>query len=99
MGIFLKDAGSDVQIQFEKLLQGETIEEPISKNLTFNNFESQEGALWSLLIYTGYLKVVSTRMTELKLFAQLAIPNKEINYLYNEIISGWFLIETNLECI
>ncbi len=93
----LTDASSTTKLQFEQLLQGEVIERPISKNLIFPNLKTQEAALWSLLLYTGYLKVLSTRITEFQMLAELAIPNKEVGFVYNEIIAGWFSIENNLD--
>ncbi len=93
----LTDASSTTKLQFEQLLQGGVIERPISKNLVFPNLKIQEAALWSLLLYTGYLKVLSTRITEFQMLAELAIPNKEVGFVYNEIIAGWFSIEKNLD--
>ncbi len=93
----LTDAGSATKLQFERLLQGEIIERPISKNLVLPNLKTQEAALWSLLLYTGYLKVLSTRITEFQMLAQIAIPNKEVGFVYNEIVTGWFSIEANMD--
>lgn len=93
----LTHAGNDTKLQFEKLLQGEIIERPISKNLVFPNLKTQENALWTLLLYTGYLKVLSTQTTGFQLLAQLAIPNKEVSFVYSEIIAQWFSIEANMD--
>lgn len=93
----LTAASNTIKLQFEQLLQGEIIERPISKNLVFPNLKTQEEALWSLLLYTGYLKVLSTKLTEFEMLAQLSIPNREIRFVYNKIISGWFSIEANMD--
>ncbi len=92
----LTDADITTKLQFEQLLQEETIECPISKNLVFPNLEVQEEALWSLLLYTGYLKVLSTKITSYQMLAELAIPNKEVDFVYSEIIANWFSIKANM---
>lgn len=93
----LSDAGDATKLQFEKLLQGEVIERPISKNLVFPNIRTQEAALWSLLLYAGYLKVLSTKTAGFEMLAELAIPNQEVAFVYSEIIAGWFSIEANMD--
>ncbi len=93
----LTGASDTTKLQFEKLLQGEVIERPISKNLVFPDIEENAEALWSLLLYTGYLKVLSTQRAEFQMLAQLAIPNREIRFVYNKIIAQWFSIEANMD--
>ncbi len=93
----LTDADITIKLQFEQLLQGEIVERPISKNLVFPEIQTSEEALWSLLLYTGYLKVLSTQRTEFQMLAQLAIPNKEVRFVYNKIIAHWFVIKSSLD--
>lgn len=86
----LKNSKIAVKQQFEELLQGNTIEQPISENLVFAEIETQEDALWSLLLYAGYLKVLSRELLDYQLMAKLAIPNKEVGFVYDKIVRGWF---------
>lgn len=83
----LTNAKSHVKFYFEKLLQGETIERPISETLVFPDLKTDEVAIWSLLLYSGYLKVLSSGFQGYRLMATIAIPNKEIRLIYNEIIA------------
>ncbi|WP_032076804.1 PD-(D/E)XK nuclease domain-containing protein, partial [Clostridium drakei] len=47
--------------------------------------------VWSFLLLSGYLKTVKkTRKPDGRLVCELAIPNIEVKYLYNEIIMSWF---------
>ncbi|OAI50833.1 hypothetical protein AYO37_00115 [Opitutia bacterium SCGC AG-212-L18] len=86
----LWDAKSTVKKQFEELLQGNNIEQAIFENLVFADIKKREGALWSLLLYAGYLKVLSTERRGNRLVAILAIPNREVSYVYDDIIEQWF---------
>ncbi len=93
----LTDADIIIKLQFEQLLQGEIIERPISKNFIFPEIKKSEEALWSLLLYAGYLKVLSTQRTEYQMLAQLAVPNREIRFVYNKIIAQWFTIKSSMD--
>ncbi|MDJ1305907.1 MAG: hypothetical protein MRQ09_06780 [Candidatus Midichloria sp.] len=55
--------------------------------------ETNDQALWSLLLYAGYLKVLSTEIDHLgQLRAQIAIPNKEVSFVYYSIVRDWLTI-------
>lgn len=86
----LGKASPAVKQQFEQLLQGNVIEQPISENLLFLDIEKSEEALWSLLLYAGYLKVLSSELRGYRLMAKLAIPNKEVGFVYDKVVDAWF---------
>jgi hypothetical protein len=93
----LASASSIVRQQFEKLLQGVEVEQPLIENLVFPDLRKKTGALWSLLLYAGYLNVSSTERRGHLLMAKISIPNKEIMYGYDEIIEQWFSDTISLE--
>ena len=86
----LSNAKLTVKQQFEELLQGNIIEQPLFENLVFSDIKTREEALWSLLLYAGYLKVLSTELRGNRLMAKIAIPNKEVSFVYDEIVEQWF---------
>ncbi|OAI50884.1 hypothetical protein AYO37_00695 [Opitutia bacterium SCGC AG-212-L18] len=86
----LDNADSAIKIQFEELVQGKSIERPLFPNLVFSEIREREGALWSLLLYAGYLKVLSLKVEGYEQLAELAIPNKEVSSVYAHIIEQWF---------
>lgn len=86
----LSNAKPEIKHQLEELLQGNIIEQPISENLVFLEIEKSEEALWSLLLYAGYLKVLSSELRGYELMAKMAIPNKEVGFVYDKIITNWF---------
>lgn len=90
IGELLLDAKPLVKKQFEELLQRNVIERPLFENLVFLEINTQEEALWSLLLYAGYLKVLSSELQGNRLMAKIAIPNKEVSFVYDGIVEQWF---------
>ncbi|RZI46357.1 AAA family ATPase [Rickettsiales endosymbiont of Peranema trichophorum] len=89
IGDLLKSAGGEVKREFEELLQGKVITQPLCENLVLPEIEERPEALWSLLVYAGYLKVLNRRLEE-ETIAELCIPNKEVSFVYSRAIKRWF---------
>ena len=87
---FVEKANGSIQNQFEELLQGKTIEKPLMENLIFPELEEKEEAVWSLLLYAGYLTVLHSKIKGFELMAQVSVPNKEVMFIYDDIVVGWF---------
>lgn len=86
-----------VKGEFALLLQGKTIEKPLLENLVFPELKEKEEAVWSLLLYAGYLNVSSSEIKGFQLMAQVSIPNREVMYVYDGIVAGWFRKGTSLD--
>ena len=89
IGKLLTTASDSVKHNLEKLLQKKSIIQPLFENLVFPDIKKRAGALWSLLLYAGYLKVLSTEIKNRKLIATLAVPNEEIFFVYDAVIDRW----------
>ena len=90
-------ANFKVRQHLDLLLQGQTIERPLMENLVFRDLEKREEAIWSLLLYAGYLNVLSSELKDFRLMAQISVPNKEVMFIYDEIVSEWFVRDTSLD--
>ena len=93
----VEKADGSIQDQFENLLQGKTIEKPIMENLIFPELEEKEEAVWSLLLYAGYLTVLHSEIRGLRRMAQVSVPNKEVMFIYDDIVVGWFRRSSTLQ--
>ena len=80
-------AGRDV---IETLIQGGTLEIPIHEDVTYGDVYKNADNLWNFLFFTGYLKLVNKRKEDIQTIAELAIPNMEIRYIYENEIIYWF---------
>jgi hypothetical protein len=74
----------------EKLIKGETVEKLIDENIVFGDLQNNVEAVWSFLLFTGYLKVISKRIEADEYLCELKIPNIEVKYFYEKAIMEWF---------
>jgi Predicted AAA-ATPase/PD-(D/E)XK nuclease superfamily len=87
----ITQAKADVKAQFTSLLQGESITQTISEEMVFTDLaHNQADALWNLLLFTGYLTTTTPSTPLPHHTIQLRIPNREVYYLYENIITRWF---------
>ncbi len=84
-------SGSGIKSKFERLMQGESFSIPIDKHLSFDLLGRDDNALWSLLLFAGYLKFDSVTFNEYNGLhdCELLIPNKEVHTLYNRFFREW----------
>jgi len=76
----------DVKKDLEALLNGQTIETEIHEAVIFPGIEQNPIALWSLLLFTGYLTYIKKEIIRSELICVLTIPNLEIKILYEKLI-------------
>jgi hemerythrin superfamily protein len=79
----------DFQEQIETLLAGGTIESPLNENIVLRDLEYNEQNIWSLLVFSGYLKPINMIEQYLRPLYELAIPNLEVYSFYEETIKQW----------
>lgn len=76
--------------RLESLIQAIPITAIIDENLVFADVAKNENALWSLLLFSGYLKAIEKKIMGTRTECRLLAPNYEVLALYNDIISDWF---------
>ena len=93
----LKHSPLQFKKDFEILIEGHTLEKFIDEHLAFQYLNHTSETLWCLLLMAGYLKPVSSKETDQGIFAQLAIPNREVRNLYRQIIEQWLSNKYGIE--
>ena len=87
--------GSELRTELEALMAGNAIEKPVYDNIIVRNLDTQDDLVWSLLLFSGYLKPV-----EEVAFARyrLQIPNHEVLMIFHQLVQTWFAkrVESNL---
>lgn len=78
----------DIKIEFERLIQGEVIQVILDEQVVFDSLERNPNAIWSLLLATGYLKIIKADFVSLEY--EVALTNKEIIILFKRIAKDWF---------
>ena len=91
----LQEGNGDIKKQFECLLRGQHIRSAIDEQIVFDRLNGSEKAIWSLLLSSGYLKVVSRESYQdvpvgIQPRYELAITNQEINLMFRGMVSDWF---------
>lgn len=92
VGHLLKTGSSDIKMEFEKLLKGEPIEAPIDEQIIYDQLDDDEDAVWSLLLASGYLKVLGREYfqeSEEPMYT-LGITNHEVSLMFKTMVRGWF---------
>jgi hypothetical protein len=85
---FVKRTDIDVSDKFEVLLNGGTIRQTISDELTYDTLHESEENLWSVLLMTGYLTKADP--DEEGETVELTIPNEEISNIFEEAVVRFF---------
>ncbi len=90
-------SGKAIKSDLEVLLLDGSVVKEIDGGLIYNHIVTNTKALWSLLLFTGYVTAKHVDLLEGKTLCTLAIPNKEIKLLYNELITTIFEEVLSLE--
>ena len=90
----VEKADLSVKQEIEALIEGKTIIKPVHEDITYEDMDSTQDALWNFLYFTGYLKKVSERQEEENVLMELAIPNREVRYIYKTTVLRWFESQT-----
>ena len=96
VGKLIREGSKGIKTEFERLLEGEHLITPIDEQIVYNQLNGSEKAIWSLLLASGYLKVLSYEeyekdgedITEPKY--ELAITNHEVKLMFRQMVRGWF---------
>ena len=95
IGKTLQQGNAGIKIQMEKLLQGEILTLPIDEEIVFNQLDDNPEAVWSLMLASGYLKVVyedvsGAPLKESGFLCNLMVTNKETRDMMEGMVIGWF---------
>ena len=85
---FIDQSGSTISKKLEMLMAGESIDQQIEENLTYDYLHSSEDNVWSILYLTGYLTKVGERDKDGQI--ELRIPNKEVKEIFESTVRKWF---------
>ena len=84
-------ADDSVKSELENLIDGGTVEKPVHEDITYGEVYENMDNLWNFMFFTGYFRKVDERMGENDTrYLTLAIPNREVRYIFREKIMAWF---------
>ena len=96
VGKVICEGSYQVKESFEQLLAGKSIITQIDEQIVYNQLDLDENAIWSLLLASGYLKIISneeheTPYGEWNQFYELSVTNFEVMVMFR-------IIEPNRRC-
>lgn len=88
---FLSRADAAARDEIELLINGGHVKKMVHQELTYRDLDSDIDNLWSILFTTGYL---TQDGKDEEGISSLAIPNREIRWIYVQQIRKWFKDES-----
>ena len=89
----IREGNRKVKTSFEELLKGGVLRCPIDEQIVYNQLDRNEGAIWSLLLASGYLKVLSCEEKKAggdRASYELSLTNEEVKDMFYSMVHGWF---------
>ena len=88
----IRQSPAKIKSEMEDLLQGRTICTDLDEQVIFEQLGRKRGAIWSLLLASGYLKVDRYEMDNRtgKRHYYLKITNHETMLMFEKMIEDWF---------
>ena len=95
VGKLIREGNAEIKTQFEELLQGKHLRVPVDEQIVYNQLDDNENAIWSLLLASGYLKVLSyddlgALGYEEEACYELALTNGEVRMMFKDMVKSWF---------
>lgn len=87
---FIEKADGTTRDEIEVLMNGGCLKKKIHQEMTYRDLDAKIDHLWSILFTTGYLTQYGKDDRGL---TGLVIPNKEIQWIFEEQIQDWFETE------
>jgi len=95
----IQEGTPNLKQTMEDLLQGKSFEAEIDEKIVFDQLNGSTDAVWSLLLATGYLKVLDVRTLDTDVegigeegdvWYTLTITNLETKRMFRKMVKNWF---------
>ena len=95
VGKLIQEGDEEIKQSMERLLCGEHLFCTIDEQIVYNQLDNDEWAIWSLLVASGYLKILDRERIDVigperRPLYELSLTNAEVRCMFSEMISGWF---------
>ena len=88
-GKLIKEGSKEIKSDFQTLIEGGTITKKIDTEMVFSRLSSDEDAVWSLLVSSGYMKPISRNGKK----TEITITNYEVRQMFEGLVEEWFGME------
>ncbi len=85
-GKLIREGSKSIKTDFQTLLEGGTIVKKIDTEMVFSRLSSDEDAVWSLFVSSGYVKPISQSGKK----SEITITNYEVRQMFESLVEDWF---------
>lgn len=78
----IEKSDENTRQKIENLTAGGSIKAVINENSVYSDIDVNEDAIWSFLLFTGYLKQINSEFTDKRTVSEMVIPNLEVLTVY-----------------
>lgn len=91
----IRQGDPQTKVIMEDLLQGRALSMELDEEIIFDQLEIKRGAIWSLLLASGYLKVTSRHFdpSSGRFTYCLRLTNREVHMMFEDMVKNWFSSE------
>ena len=91
----IEESNERTKSMVEELINGTPIHTQIFEDVTYGTIDVNQDYIWSFLLFTGYLKIISCETIGDETYYDMVIPNVEIKSIYKNTIRSWFIDHIN----
>ena len=93
----IEESNERTKSMVEELINGTPIQTQIFEDVTYGTIDVNQDYIWSFLLFTGYLKIISCETIGDETYYDMVIPNVEIKSIYKNTIRAWFEKKINAD--
>ncbi|WP_338127780.1 AAA family ATPase, partial [Ruminococcus callidus] len=82
----IEESNERTKSMVEELINGTPIHTQIFEDVTYGTIDVNQDYIWSFLLFTGYLKIISCETIGDETYYDMVIPNVEIKSIYKNTI-------------
>ena len=86
----IRKSSEDVKRDFELIFAKKPVNKTICEDIVFSEIYRDSNALWSFLVFSGYLTWQSLKFVQAKCRVALVVPNDEVLYCLKTLVERWF---------
>ena len=92
VGLLIRQGNAETKMIVENLLKGGVLETEIDEEIIFDQIQKKYGAVWSLLLASGYLKVIEKNFSQetRRYTYRLELTNWEVELMFEGMFRDWF---------
>lgn len=92
VGKLIREGNRNIKQEFENLIQGKKLRAEIDEQIVYSELPVKRNAVWSLLLASGYLKVIKTEFAERTghWYYEMVLTNREVHIMFERMVQNWF---------